>query len=79
MLPVEQAAERAPLRGAVHQRRDHDRGRLDGRVGGRLSRQLGTRRSMRSPVTKSMPPPSAQNTSSWRHITPLGMPVVPPV
>ena len=27
----------------------------------------------------SMPWPSAMNTSSWRHITPLGMPVVPPV
>ena len=29
--------------------------------------------------TGSMPPPSAKNTSSWRHTTPLGMPVVPPV
>ena len=25
------------------------------------------------------PPPSTLNRSSWRHITPLGMPVVPPV
>jgi hypothetical protein len=33
----------------------------------------------RSPVTASMPCPSAKYTSSWRHITPLGMPVVPPV
>ena len=33
----------------------------------------------RSLVSASMPPPSAKYTSSWRHITPLGMPVVPPV
>jgi hypothetical protein len=30
-------------------------------------------------VMKSMPPPSTRHTSSWRHTTPLGMPVVPPV
>jgi hypothetical protein len=33
----------------------------------------------RSLVTGSMPPPSAKKTSSWRHTTPLGIPVVPPV
>ena len=33
----------------------------------------------RSLVNTSMPPASAKYTSSWRHITPLGMPVVPPV
>ena len=32
-----------------------------------------------SPVTKLMPPPSVRQTSSCRHITPFGMPVVPPV
>ena len=32
-----------------------------------------------SPVRMSMPPPRANSTSSWRHTTPLGMPVVPPV
>ena len=31
------------------------------------------------PVSASMPWPRAMNTSSWRHTTPLGMPVVPPV
>ena len=36
-------------------------------------------RSTFVPATMSMPPPSAKNTSSWRHTTPLGMPVVPPV
>ena len=35
--------------------------------------------SMRSPVTKSMPPPRVRHTSSCRHITPFGKPVVPPV
>ncbi len=35
--------------------------------------------SSRSPVMKSMPPPSTRQKSSWRHITPLGKPVVPPV
>ena len=30
--------------------------------------------------TRALPPaPSTWNRSSWRHITPLGMPVVPPV
>ena len=32
-----------------------------------------------SPVMKSMPPPSTRQKSSWRHMTPLGNPVVPPV
>ena len=32
-----------------------------------------------TPVMKSMPPPSTRQKSSWRHITPLGKPVVPPV
>ena len=32
-----------------------------------------------SPVMKSMPPPSVRQMSSWRHITPFGYPVVPPV
>ena len=27
----------------------------------------------------SPPPMQAKNASSWRHTTPLGMPVVPPV
>ena len=27
----------------------------------------------------SIPPHSAKKMSSWRHITPFGMPVVPPV
>jgi hypothetical protein len=30
-------------------------------------------------VNTSIPPASAKYTSSWRHITPFGMPVVPPV
>ena len=34
---------------------------------------------MRSPVTGLSPPPRAKSTSSCRHTTPLGMPVVPPV
>ena len=33
----------------------------------------------RSPVVASMPWPSAKKMSSLRHITPFGMPVVPPV
>ena len=32
-----------------------------------------------SPVRRSVPPRAATNTSAWRHMTPLGMPVVPPV
>ena len=36
-------------------------------------------RSIRVPVMASIPPPRAKKTSSWRHTTPLGMPVVPPV
>ena len=32
-----------------------------------------------SPVMKSMPPPSVRQMSSWRHMTPFGCPVVPPV
>ena len=32
-----------------------------------------------SPVMKSMPPPSTRQKSSWRHMTPFGKPVVPPV
>ena len=35
--------------------------------------------STRMPLSASMPPPNAMKTSSCRHITPLGMPVVPPV
>ncbi len=31
------------------------------------------------PVMKSMPPPSTRHTSSCRHSTPFGYPVVPPV
>ena len=33
----------------------------------------------RSLVSASMPWPRAKKMSSWRHITPLGIPVVPPV
>jgi hypothetical protein len=33
----------------------------------------------RSPDRTSMPPPRANSTSAWRHSTPLGRPVVPPV
>ena len=36
-------------------------------------------RSSFLPVNRSMPPPSVRKTSSWRHTTPLGMPVDPPV
>ncbi len=36
-------------------------------------------RSTRVFVTGSIPPPRAKKTSSWRHTTPFGMPVVPPV
>ena len=32
-----------------------------------------------TPVRKSMPPASVRQMSSWRHMTPLGYPVVPPV
>ena len=35
--------------------------------------------SRNSPVKMSMPRPSTLQKSSWRHITPLGKPVVPPV
>ncbi len=35
--------------------------------------------SSRSPVMKSIPPPRTRQKSSWRHITPFGKPVVPPV
>ena len=35
--------------------------------------------SSRSPVRKSMPPPSVRQMSSCRHMTPFGWPVVPPV
>ena len=36
-------------------------------------------RSTFSLLYASMPPHSAKKMSSWRHITPFGMPVVPPV
>jgi hypothetical protein len=32
-----------------------------------------------SPVSKEIPPPRTRMTSSCRHTTPLGIPVVPPV
>jgi hypothetical protein len=35
--------------------------------------------SRASPVMKSMPPPSTRQKSTWRHMTPFGYPVVPPV
>ena len=35
---------------------------------------------MKSPICSGSPPPRlAKKMSSWRHITPLGNPVVPPV
>jgi len=36
-------------------------------------------RSTRVLVVGSIPPPRAKKTSSWRHTTPFGIPVVPPV
>ena len=35
--------------------------------------------AVEGPVSASMPCPRAMNTSSCRHTTPFGMPVVPPV
>ena len=43
------------------------------------SRDIWCSSSIRTPVWKSMPPPSTRHTSSWRHMTPFGYPVVPPV
>ena len=55
-----------------------DRRRARSAATGRSSRSRPSGAVTRSLVNTSMPPPSAKYTSSWRHITPLGMPVVPP-
>jgi hypothetical protein len=57
-------------------------GAIGNEVVGPWARPFSTIASGRStfvPPTTSMPPPSAKKTSSCRHTTPLGMPVVPPV
>ena len=72
-----EADERGQGGGAVHQRRSGEEGDA------RRRRRRPARRAPRGRFTGSpvgAPPPSpAKNRSSWRHITPLGMPVVPPV
>ena len=89
---AEQRAERRPLPARVHQRPERERDELartrvaggeeraDALVGrGEHGRDelLGRLRSAGPP---GFPPPSAaKKMSSWRHTTPLGRPVVPPV
>ena len=71
--------ERRELAGAVHQRagRQHRRGPgASGRCG-RPARRCDAAGG--TPSSALPPAPSTLNRSSWRHITPLGMPVVPPV
>ena len=71
----EEHVAHAPLGGAVHERR-HDHARA-GEVLGRaplLPISSGAVEGAAGPTTRA-----AEKMSSWRHITPLGMPVVPPV
>ena len=78
VLPLEHHAEHSPLARAVHERRQHER--HDAGTGWRRPcRASSVSDSTLWPVMASMPCPSAMNTSSWRHTTPFGMPVVPPV
>ena len=73
----------ADLVALVHQRCFGDRlSAIPDALGGirhRVVIEDGSGCEMRSPVTGLRPPPSANSTSSWRHTTPFGMPVVPPV
>ena len=57
---------------------------MNGHAGTHLVRGTRQRSAISSGVVIGAPPPLAppiapKNTSSWRHITPFGMPVVPPV
>ena len=66
----------SPLRGAVHERRQGED--LGARV---LGRPLGDLvvGAVTSPVYMFRPPNDVMKMSCWRHSTPFGIPVVPPV
>ena len=92
LAAAEQRADRRPLPARVHERTERERDELRrpgiargqerpqplrGVVDHRHDDVVGPRRSADRP---GFPPPIApKKMSSWRHMTPLGMPVVPPV
>ena len=65
-----QAGEGGPLGGGVHQRRHREPARPGRRA---------TAAANDSAVVCSLPPMPDTKMSAWRHSTPLGRPVVPPV
>ena len=75
--PPGEHAEGHPLRGAVHERRQHGSARSP-----RCARAWSASRLEVEYVDAgrtASPPIVGVKMSSWRHSTPLGMPVVPPV
>ncbi len=76
-LPGRERRHHAPLRRAVDQRRqDHQLGAAGPR---RTLATISSSEPAGSPVMRFRPPNDVMKMSCWRHSTPFGIPVVPPV